>query len=138
MPHPQDVDRSGVRSPSPKLTTSLLKNVLLGNEIEDDLGPLDRVRVSSISGRPVRQDGVGIVIGNESSSESEDEADDTCKQMLLQCTCRMCRCSSLYSLKCLDLRDVLILWVSLCIWDLVWQATCILTLLSSILVKEKG
>ena len=83
MPHPQDVDRSGVRSPSPNLTTSLLKNVLLGNEIEDDLDPLDRVRVSSISGRPVRQDGVGIVIGDESSSESEDEADDTCKCMLL-------------------------------------------------------
>ena len=79
----QDVDRSGLRSPSPNLTTSLLKNVLLGNEIEDELGPLDRVRVSSISGRPVRQDGVGIVIGDESSSESEDEGDDTCKQLLL-------------------------------------------------------
>ena len=56
--------------------------MLLGNEIEDDLGPQDRIRVSSISGRPVRQDGVGIVIGNESSSESEDEADDTCKLRL--------------------------------------------------------
>lgn len=81
LPHPQDIDRSGVRSPSPNLNTSLLKSVLLGNEIEDDLGPQDRIRVSSISGRPVRQDGVGIVIGNESSSESEDEADDACKCM---------------------------------------------------------
>lgn len=53
--------------------------MLLGNEIEDDLDPQDRVRVSSMSGRPVRRDGVGIVIGDESSSESEDEADDTCK-----------------------------------------------------------
>ena len=80
----QDVDRSGLRSPSPNLTSSLLKNVLLGNEIEDEFGPQDRVRVSSISGRPVRQDGgVGIVIGDESSSESEDEGDDACKQLLL-------------------------------------------------------
>ena len=78
-PHTQDVDRSGLRSPSPNFTPSLLKSVLLGNEIEDDLGPQNRVRVSSISGRPVRQDGVGIVIGDESSSESEDEGDDTHK-----------------------------------------------------------
>lgn len=79
----QDVtDRSGVRSPSPNppATTSLsslmLKNVLLGKNVKDEFEPQDRARVSSISGRPVRQDGVGIVIGNESSSESEDEGDD--------------------------------------------------------------
>lgn len=71
------------RSPSPSLTTSLnpslLKNVLLGNKVEDEFSTQERARVSSISGRPVRRDGVGIVIGNESSSESEDEGEDTCK-----------------------------------------------------------
>ena len=62
------------------LNPSLLKSVLLGTaDVEEDFAPLDRVRVSSISGRPVRKDGVGIVIGNESSSESEDEGEDTCK-----------------------------------------------------------
>ena len=76
------MDRNGARSPSPSLSTSLnpslLKSVLL-KDVEDDFAPKERARVSSISGRPVRQDGVGIVIGNESSSESEDEGDDISK-----------------------------------------------------------
>ncbi len=32
--------------------------------------------MSSVSGRPVRREGVGIVIGDDSSSESEDENGD--------------------------------------------------------------
>ena len=85
----QDVNRAGARSPSPNLSgslnPSLLKSVLLGKEVEDEFSPQERVRVSSISGRPVRQDGVGIVIGNESSSESEDE-DDNRKCVCVCCT----------------------------------------------------
>lgn len=77
------MDHNRARSPSPSLSSSLnpslLKSVLLGKEVEDDFAPKERVRVSSISGRPVRQDGLGIVIGNESSSESEDEGDDISK-----------------------------------------------------------
>ena len=92
----QDVGRREARTPSPHPTTpissgnnsSMLKSVLLGKEVGDDFDRAqERARVSSISGRPVRLDGVGIVIGNESSSESEDEEDDTCKSMVLYQLC---------------------------------------------------
>ena len=51
--------------------------------------PEGRLRVSSVSGRPVRREGVGLVIGDSSSeSEEEDENegdpdDNTSKQDLV-------------------------------------------------------
>lgn len=95
----QDVDRRGAHTPSPNPTTPMagslnsspmLKSVLLGKDVRDDFGQQERARVSSISGRPVRLDGVGIVIGNESSSESEDE-EDTCKLIGLISYVHICR-----------------------------------------------
>ena len=55
----------------------MLKQVLLGNQdiLVDSEGT--RVRVSSVSGRPVHQKGVAIVIGDESSSESEGEEENS-------------------------------------------------------------
>ena len=49
--------------------------MLLGNhdEIEDDFSP--RLRMASISGRPVRQEGMAILIGDDSSSESDGEGE---------------------------------------------------------------
>ncbi len=46
--------------------------------MDDDFNDLqERGRVQSVSGRPVRPRGVGLVIGEESSSESEDEAEES-------------------------------------------------------------
>ena len=58
----------------------MLKQILLNNEdpynnVEDDDDEFSRARVSSMSGRPVRQKGMAILIGDESSSESEGEED---------------------------------------------------------------
>lgn len=45
---------------------------------DDEFGELqERGRVHSISGKPVRPRGMELVIGEESSSESEDEGDES-------------------------------------------------------------
>ncbi len=75
-PHVQTpiVPSSGRTSPGPP--PGMLKQVLLGNtgdfEEQEDMS-IARARVSSMSGRPVHQLGMAIVIGDMSSSESEEE-----------------------------------------------------------------
>ena len=56
---------------SPGPAPGMLRQVLLGNDpfLEDE--EETRVRLSSVSGKPVLQRGMGLVIGAESSSESE-------------------------------------------------------------------
>ena len=44
--------------------------------LDDAFDPIGRARVSSISGRSIRSTGVGLVIGEESSSEEEEGEDD--------------------------------------------------------------
>ena len=44
--------------------------------LDDNFDPVQRVRVSSISGRSIRSTGVGLVIGEESSSEEEEGEED--------------------------------------------------------------
>ena len=61
---------AGRVSPGPAPGT--LKRILLHDDYEDESL---RARVASVSGRPVVQKGMAIVIG-ESSSESEDEDDE--------------------------------------------------------------
>jgi len=43
--------------------------------MEEDFGS-PRLRMASISGRTVRQEGMAILIGDESSSDSEGEEED--------------------------------------------------------------
>ena len=44
--------------------------------LDDAFDPIGRARVSSISGRSIRSTGVGLVIGEESSSEEEEGEED--------------------------------------------------------------
>ena len=53
--------------PSGRLSPGMLRQVLL----ED--GGIPEVQIASASGRPVRQEGMTILIGNDSSSESDVE-----------------------------------------------------------------
>ncbi len=55
----------------------MLKQVLLGNK-DPYYGDEEysRARLSSASGRPVLQKGVGLVFGEETSSESEEEEEE--------------------------------------------------------------
>ncbi len=61
---------------SSSLSPGLLKHVLLGRqeELQDEFGP-PRLRMSSISGRPVRQDGMAILIGNETDSSDDSDGE---------------------------------------------------------------
>ena len=43
--------------------------------LDDNFDPIGRVRVASVSGRSIRSTGIGLVIGEESSS-SEEEGDE--------------------------------------------------------------
>lgn len=66
---------SGRVSPGPQ--PGMLRQVLLGNRDpfageEEEV----RVRLSSMSGKPVLQKGMGLVIGDMSSSESESEEEE--------------------------------------------------------------
>ena len=73
--HTQD-GRLDVRSPSPNPSSSLPSTFHHKTLFDDDLESLERSRVSSVSGRPVRKEGVALVIGEDSSSESEDENEE--------------------------------------------------------------
>ena len=44
--------------------------------LDDNFDPIGRVRVASVSGRSIRSTGVGLVIGEESSSDKEEGEED--------------------------------------------------------------
>ena len=45
--------------------------------LDDNFDPIGRVRVSSVSGHSIISTGVGLVIGEESSSEEEEGDEDS-------------------------------------------------------------
>ena len=44
--------------------------------LDDNFDPIGQVHVSSISGRSIRSTGVGLVIGEDSSSQEEEGEED--------------------------------------------------------------
>ena len=45
--------------------------------LDDNFDPIGRVCVSSVSGRSIRSTGIGLAIGEESSSDEEEGEEDS-------------------------------------------------------------